>query len=172
MGDQNKVISLNNEAILMNKLSEPEKIDQLISLIDKLDKFNAMFEMMEHFIVRGPEMADSVNRLVIALREQFPNDNLMDNLQKSLETLQRLQKFLNSEEFKELEAILLNEKTLNLVGSFTRSIKEASSNTEYENKQNAGIFGLLKEITNPEIQPAIQFILNLAKILSKELQNA
>jgi len=170
--NNDSVVKLNQEVALMDKLSEPEQIEQLISLLDKVEKFNALFESMEHFIARGPEMADSLNRLVVSMREEIPNAKLISDLQNSLETLSRIQKFLNTEEFKQLEANLANEKTLKMLNVLARSITEASSEIESESSGRISIFTLMREVSNPEIQPAIQFVLNLAKILSKEIKNA
>lgn len=172
MSSQNNVASISSEAVLMNKLSEPETIEQLISLLDKLEKFNVLLESFEQFISRSPEMADSVNRLIISLREELPKNHFINNLQKSLETLKRLQEFFNSEEFKQLEAVLFHEKTLKLVSKVSRSITEAISETETKGSESTSIFVLMKELTNPEIQPAINFVLKFAKILSRELNNA
>jgi len=156
----------------MNKLSEPETIKQLISLLDNLKKFNLLFEAIENFIKRSPEMADSLNRMVLTLREELPKNNIVNNLQSSLESLIRLQNLINSEEFRKIEATVLNERTIKTLSNLCTSVSEAASNMEYKTSASPGIFGLLKELTNPEIQPAIQFILNVLKILSKELKNA
>lgn len=174
MSNQNdiSVVSLNNEAILMNKLTEPETIAQLISLLDKLEQFNVLLGSIEHLLTRSPEMADSLNRLVVSMREELPNTSFIKDLQNSLETLKRLQEFFNTEEFKQLEENLLNEKTVKLLSSVSRSITVASSEAEYASSGRIGIFTLMREVSSPEIQPAIQFMLNFAKILSKELKNA
>lgn len=172
MSSQNNVVNFNNEAVLMNKLSEPETISQLTSLLDKLEQINALFDLIQHFMVRGPEMADSVNRLIVTMRQDLPNTNFFNDLQKNLETLKRLQEFINSEEYKQIEENLLNEKTLKLLSSVSRSVTEASAEVEKGSSGRMGIFSLMREISNPEIQPAMQFVLNFAKILSKELKNA
>lgn len=169
---QNNVVNLNNEALLMNKLSQPDTIAQLVSLLDKLEQFNALFDTVGQFVARGPEMADSVNRLVVAMREDVPNSNFFSDLQKSLDTLKRLQTFMNSEEFKLIEESLLNEKTLKLLSNVTKAMKEASVETENARTGTVGVIQLMKEISSPEVQPAIQFVLNFAKILSKEINNA
>jgi len=172
LSSQNNVVTMNSEAVLMNKLSEPETITQLITLLDNLEKFNQLFGAIEQFISRSPEMADSINGLVLALREELPKNNFISNLRNSIETLTRFQNLINSEEFKKIEETLLNERTLKLLSNLCGSVSEAASKEDYKASGSSGIFGLLKELTNPEIQPAIHFVLNFAKILSKEIKNA
>lgn len=84
----------------------------------------------------------------------------------------RIQNLINTEEFKKIEETLLNERTLKLVSNLCSSVSEAASKENYNVSGSSGIFVLLKELTNPEIQPAIHFVLNFAKIFSKELKNA
>lgn len=172
MSSQNNVVTMNSEAVLMNKLSEPETIAQLITLLDNLEKFNELFSVIEQFISRSPEMADSINRLILALREELPKNNFISNLKKSVDTLMRIQNLINTEEFKKIEETLLNERTLKLVSNLCGSVSEAASKENYNVSGSSGIFVLLKELTSPEIQPAIHFVLNFAKIFSKELKNA
>jgi uncharacterized protein YjgD (DUF1641 family) len=172
LSSQNNVVSINSEAVLMNKLTEPGTISQLITLLDNLEKFNVLFAAIEQFISRSPEMADSVNRMVVALREELPRNNFISNMQKSIETLTRFQNLINSEEFKKIEETFLNERTLKFLSNLCDSASEAASQKDYKGSGSSGIFGLMKELTNPEIQPAIQFVLNFAKVLSKELKNA
>lgn len=162
----------NNEAILMDKLSDQETITQLTRLLDRLEQFNSLFDSIEHFIQRGPEMADALNRLIISLREDLPSQDIIEKLENSFETFNRLQTFISTEEFKQLEANLLNEDTLKLLTSVSRSITEASLEMEYTKTERMSIFTLMRELSNPEIQPAIQLVLNFAKILSKELKDA
>lgn len=166
------VVDFNNEAILMDKLSDPETIAQLTRLLDRLEQFNSLFDSIEHFIQRGPEMADALNRLIISLREDLPSQDIIEKLENSFETFNRLQTFISTEEFKQLEANLLNEDTLKLLTSVSRSITEASLEMEYTKTERMSIFTLMRELSNPEIQPAIQLVLNFAKILSKELKDA
>lgn len=172
MSNEHTVVKIDQEAILMNKLSEPETMAQLITLLDNLEKFNVLFASIEQFIARSPEMANSLNRLVFSLREELQKDYWILNLQNSLETLKRLHKFINSDEFKQLEANLMNEKTLKLINSVSHSVTEASSKSYTVESERISIFHLIRDFTDPEIQPSIQFILNFAKILSKELKNA
>ena len=122
MSSQNNVVTMNSEAVLMNKLSEPETIAQLITLLDNLEKFNELFSVIEQFISRSPEMADSINRLILALREELPKNNFISNLKKSVDTLMRIQNLINTEEFKKIEETLLNERTLKLVSNLCSSV--------------------------------------------------
>lgn len=172
LSSQNNVVNFSNEAALMNKLSEPKTISQLISLLDKLEQFNVLFDTLQQFIGRGSEMADSINRLIVAMRQEIPNTDFFKDLQSSLETMKKLQKLINSEEFKQIEEHLLNEKVLKLLGRVSRAVSEASQEVEKKSSERIGIFTLMQEISNPEIQTSIQFILSFAKILSKELKNA
>lgn len=172
MSSQNNVVNFSNEVALMNKLSEPKTISQLISLLDKLEQFNVLFDTLQQFIGRGSEMADSINRLIVAMRQEIPNTDFFKDLQSSIETMKKLQKLINSEEFKQIEEHLLNEKVLKLLGRVSRAVSEASQEVEKKSSERIGIFTLMQEISNPEIQTSIQFILSFAKILSKELKNA
>src|SRR5690606_13045463 len=124
-------LQFNGEAVLMDKLSQQDTIEQLTKLLDRLEEFNAMFDMFEHFMQRGPEMADSLNRLIVMLREQGQGLDILSKLESSFQTLNRLQQFLYADEFKKLEENLLNDDMLKLMNSISRSITAASLEFEY-----------------------------------------
>lgn len=166
------VVKLHGEDVLMEKLTEPETMYELSRLLDRVEQINLLFDFLEMFLQRGPSMADSVNSLIIEMRENIDDLGYINKVNTMVESLKSIQQFIDSEQFKELQKTLFNEKTLHLLQKVSDSaIKAQQSALENESKR-IGAFGLVRELSNPEIQPAVQFLLSFSKHLSKELEDA
>jgi uncharacterized protein YjgD (DUF1641 family) len=161
------------DQLLVEKLSDPQSIEQLIRLLDKLEQVTFLFDMLENFLRRGPEMADSVNELVALLRQSLSKPEYANSFQNAFTALRRMQEFLDSPQVQELfKSDVLDVRSVQLVGKLSRSLIRASSETAQTGTKRVGLIGLMRALGDPEIQPALNFVLNFARNLSKEINDA
>jgi uncharacterized protein YjgD (DUF1641 family) len=161
------------DQLLVEKLSDPQSIEQLIRLLDKLEQVAFLFDMLENFLRRGPEMADSVNELVALLRQSLSKPEYVSSFQNAFTALRRMQEFLDSPQVQELfKSDVLDVRSVQLVGKLSRSLIRASTETAQTGTKRVGLIGLMRALGDPEIQPALNFVLNFARNLSKEINDA
>lgn len=158
---------------LTEKLLDERTSEQLVELLDKLENINFMLEMLEGFFRRAPEILDSINELVLLLRNGINESETMRNLENAFSALQKLQSFLDSPEVQELfKSDVLDVRAVQVVGKVSRAMMKAVDATAEAADQRVGLVGLMRMLTDPEVQPALQFILQFSKQLSKELKDA
>jgi uncharacterized protein YjgD (DUF1641 family) len=159
--------------LLVEKLSDPRTIEQLIRLLDQLENVTFLLEMLENFLRRGPEFADSINELVILLRQSVTSSEYATRLEHALTSLQRMQEFLDSPQIQELfKSDVLDVRSVQTIGKVFRSLHEASKESEEAGTKRVGIIGLMRALSDPEVQPALNFVLHFARHLSKEINDA
>lgn len=170
--ENGKVVNLHEEDMLMEKLTDPETIYQLTRLLDRVEQVNLLFDFLETFLARGPSMADSVNSLIVEMRENIDDLGYIHKINEMTESLKSVQHFIDSEPFKQLQKTMLNTETLELVQKVSESALQAHRDAQEQEMKRIGLFGLVRELGNPDIQPAIQFLLKFSKHLSKESEDA
>ncbi|CCQ92653.1 conserved hypothetical protein [[Clostridium] ultunense Esp] len=161
------------DQVLVEKLSDPVIIGQLIRLLDKLENVTFLMDMVEGFLSRGPEIADSVNELVVLLRKNWSRPEYGSRVESAFLALRRLQEFLDSPQVQALfKSDVLDVRSVQLVGKVARSMIQATQETEQMEAKRMGLFGLMKAVNDPEIQTAVHFMINFARNFSKELKDA
>jgi len=169
---RSNVVNLHEEDLLMEKLNDPKVMYELSRLLDRVEQMNLLFDFFETFLQRGPSMADSVIRLIVELRENVGSLGYLDKINAQVESLRSIQQFTESEAFKELQKVMLDEETIRLAQDVSNAALAARKEMDAEVSRRVGVFGLLKELGSAEVQPAIQFLLTFSKQLSKELKDA
>lgn len=161
------------EHLLVEKLSDPHTMEQLVRLLDKLENVTFLLDMLENFLRRGPEFADSINELVILLRQSLSRPEYVTRFEHALTALQRMQEFLDSPQVQELfKSDVLDVRSVQTIGKVSRSLLQASKETMETGTKRVGIIGLMRALSDPEVQPALNFVLNFARHLSKEISDA
>lgn len=158
---------------LTEKLLDERTSAQLIQLLDKLENVTYMIEMLEGFIRRAPEMADSVNELVLMLRKAYAEGEAFRTIETAFAALQKMQKFLDSPQVQELfKSDVLDVRSVQVVGKVSRAMMKAAEETANAKDRRVGLVGLMRMLTDPEVQPALHFILQFSRHLSRELSDA
>ncbi|OAT71238.1 DUF1641 domain-containing protein [Parageobacillus thermoglucosidasius] len=159
--------------LLVEKLSDPRTMGQLIRLLDKLENVTFLLDMLENFLRRGPEFADSINELVILLRQNLSRPEYITRFEHALTALHRMQEFFDSPQVQELfKSDVLDVRSVQIIGKVSRSLFQASKEASETGTKRVGIIGLMRALSDPEVQPALNFILNFARHLSKEINDA
>lgn len=161
------------DQLLVEKMLDPQTIERLVGILDKLENVTFMFDMLEHFLRRGPEIADSVNELVVLLRQSLSRPEYVTRFENAFTAVRRMQEFLDSQQVQELfKSDVLDVRSVQMVGKVSRSMIQASVETAETGTKRIGLLGLMRALSDPEVQPALNFVLNFARHLSKELGDA
>lgn len=161
------------DQLLAEKLSDPQTIEQLVRLLDKLEHVTFLLDTLESFLRRGPEIADSINELIILIRQNLSTPEYVTRFKLAFAALHRMQEVLDSPQVQELfKSDVLDVRAVQLVGKVSRSMIQASEETGQTGMTRVGLIGLVRALTDPEMQPALHFLLSFARHLSKELRNA
>ncbi|NGQ94370.1 DUF1641 domain-containing protein [Brevibacillus sp. SYP-B805] len=159
--------------LLVEKLSDPKTIEQLVRLLDKLEHVTFLFDMLENFLRRGPEIADSINDLVVLLRHSLSRPEYVTRFEHAFAALRRMQEFLDSPQVQELlKSDVLDVRSVQIVGKVSRSMIRATEETAQTGTKRVGLLGIMRALSDPELQPALNFILNFTRHLSKEFDDA
>lgn len=161
--------------VLVDRLSDPKTIEQLVLLLDKLETVGYLVNMLESFLSRGPELADSVNELIQVLREGLRTPEFISRAEVALNALRRMQELLDSPQVRSLfESGVLDPHAVSLVGKVARALTRAAASAHDPTvmQKRVGLLGLMRALSDPEVQPALNFVLSLARNLSRELSNA
>ncbi|MDQ0340951.1 uncharacterized protein YjgD (DUF1641 family) [Caldalkalibacillus uzonensis] len=167
------VVERATDQVLVEKLSDPHTIEQLIRLLDKLEQVTFLLDMLENFLRRGPEIADSINDLVVLLRQSLSKPEYVTRFEQAYAAISHLQEFLDSPQVQELfKSDVLDVRAVQIVGKVSRAMIQASTETEQTGTKRVGILGLMRALSDPELQPALNFVLHFAQHLSRELSDA
>ncbi|AEH48044.1 DUF1641 domain-containing protein [Parageobacillus thermoglucosidasius] len=175
MGEARKgaVMEAAIDHLLVEKLSDPRTMEQLIRLLDRLENVTFLLDMLENFLRRGPEFADSINELIILLRQSLSRPEYVTRFEHALTALQRMQEFLDSPQVQELfKSDVLDVRSAQIIGKMLRSLHEASKEAAETETKRVGIIGLMRALSDPEMQPTLNFFLHFVRHLSKELNDA
>jgi len=167
------VVEASIDQLLIEKISDPQTIEQLVRLLDKLEHVTFLLDMVEHFMRRGPEIADSINELIVILRQSLSKPEYAMRFERALTAVQQMQEFLDSPQVQELfKSDVLDVRAVQMVGKVSRSMLQATAETAQTGTKRIGLLGLMRALSDPEVQPALNFVLNFARHLSKELGDA
>ncbi|GIM47628.1 hypothetical protein DNHGIG_31770 [Collibacillus ludicampi] len=161
------------DQLLVEKLADPQTIEKLVRLLDKLEHVTFLLDMLENFLRRGPEIADSINDLVVTLRESLSKPEYVSRFELAFTAVRRMQEFLDSPQVQELfKSDVLDVRSVQMLGKVSRSMIQASTETAQTGIKRVGLLGLMRTLGDPEVQPALNFVLNFARHISKELADA
>jgi hypothetical protein len=167
------VVEAPNEQLLLDKLSDPRTIEQLVRLLDKVEHVTFLLDMLENFLRRGPEIADSVNDLVVLIRESLSAPGYVTRFENAYTAIRRMQEVLDSPQVQELfKSDVLDVRTVEVIGKVSRSLVRATTETAQVGTKRVGLLGLMRALSDPEMQPVLNFVVNFARHLSKELSSA
>lgn len=166
-------VEVQAEQALLERLSDPHTIEQLSRLLDKLDQAVFLFEMVEGFLRRGPEIAESVNDVVIRMRQRWAAPEQGTAWGDLLDALRRLRELLDSPQVQTLlRSDVLDVRSVRVVGKLARAMIQAAEDVGRGEAKRIGLIGILRALGDPEVQGALHFALSFARHLSRELSHA
>ncbi|MBE3551855.1 MAG: DUF1641 domain-containing protein [Kyrpidia tusciae] len=161
------------DQMLTERLADPHTIDQLTRLLDKLDQVVFLLDVLEDFLRRGPELADSINDMVVLARQSFADAKGTMRWQNVLYAARRIQEFLDSPQVMSLtRSDVMDVRSIRVVGKMARAMIQASEDVSKGGPKRVGLVGLMRALGDPEVQPALNFVISFARNLSREFNHA
>lgn len=158
------------EQQLMERLAEPRTMELLLRLLDKLDQLVFLLDMVEQFLRRGPDIADSINETIITLRKNLGAGQSRAPWEDLSGALSRLREVIESPQVQALfRSAILDTRSVAVVGQMARAMVEASEEVSRAEPKRVGMVGLLRALGDPDVQPALQFALTFAQRFSRQL---
>ncbi|QIA27592.1 DUF1641 domain-containing protein [Thermaerobacter sp. PB12/4term] len=158
------------EQQLMERLADPRTMELLLRLLDKLDQLVFLLEMVEQFLRRGPEIADSINETIITLRKNLGAGQARAPWEDLSSALSGVKEVIESPQVQALfRSAVLDTRSVAVVGHMARAMVEASEQVSRAETKRVGLVGLLRALGDADVQPALQFALAFAQSFSREL---
>ncbi|HRC87432.1 MAG TPA: DUF1641 domain-containing protein [Thermoanaerobaculia bacterium] len=147
---------------LLETLAEPRTLEALKALTGKLELVQFGLDAADGFLQRGDQLVDSLAAGARDLSE-VTQDLDLGELRKVVDTLPSL-----VEAGKLLaEAGMFEPKTVSLLAQLGQSLAEAHREVVRSPRPPIGLFGLLRLIKDPEVQPILHWIIEVARRYSQ-----
>lgn len=148
---------------LLDTLGQPETLEALQRLLDKLDLILVGLDAAEGFAQRSDTMVESVAEGAQDLREAAGTysgtiEVLKDRLPKIIEIGEQLQ-----------DMGMFEPATIEVLARLGSAIAEGHRDFEAQPKEKLGLLKLLRTLGEPEIQTAIQLVLHVTRRYSQRV---
>lgn len=157
-------------------LADPEIRESLAVIVANAPALAALASMSTALLQRGPELADNVNGLVEQLRSSDAEDpGDLRNAVTALSELAPLTPLLA--ERKDtiagfLDSPILRPEIIDVVGNLGEAALEADRQTRGRQVDAGGVFSLVKQLKNPDVQETISFLLAFAKVFGSRQRSS
>lgn len=164
-------VSMDSDA-LDAMLADPEIRQSLAVIVANAPTLAALAAMGTGLLQRGPEFTDNINQVVRQLRVDAETGDTGDlraavgalaQLAPIAETLaarkETIQGFLDSP--------ILRPEIVQVIGTFGEAALEADLHTRGKSVDVGGIFALNRVLKEPEVQEALAFIVEFARVFGR-----
>lgn len=107
---------------LLARLDDPQTAADLNRLLDRVGELNALFDMLEGTLKRGPDVSNNVGRLIRETRERVPS--LDADLPRLIEQGQRVSQALGTPEAEKLLTTLENPQTMTALNQLVEKLPD------------------------------------------------
>lgn len=157
-------------------LADPEIRESLAVIVANAPALAALASMSTALLQRGPEIADNVNGLVDQLRSSESEEagHLRDAV-TALSELAPLTPLLA--ERKDtiqgfLDSPILKPEIIDVVGNLGEAALEADRQTRGRQVDSGGVFSLVKQLKNADVQETVSFLLAFAKVFGSRQRSS
>lgn len=152
---------------LVDKLGDPKTIESIKALIERLELAVFTLEALDGWLRRGEEIATSLAEGAADLREATPkfDPRQVRDVLAALPTLVNAGTTL-------VQSGMLEPKTVGVLGTIGRSAADAydQATSQAEEPRKLGVFGLMRELKDPDVNRALDFLLRVAKAYGQRLK--
>ena len=157
-------------------LQDPEIRESLAVIVANAPTLAALSSMASGLLARGSELADNVNGLVDQLRtsDNAEAGTLRDAV-TALSELAPLTPLLA--ERKEtiqgfLDSPILRPEIIDVIGNLGEAALEADKQTKGRQVDAGGVFALVKQVKNADVQETLSFLIAFAKVFGARQRNS
>lgn len=157
-------------------LEDPEIRQSLAVIVANAPALAALASMSSALLQRGPEIADNVNGLVEQLRTSDAEEaSTLRNAVTALSELAPLTPTLAARKdtiqaF--LDSPILRPEIIDVVGNLGEAALEADKQTRGKQVDAGGVFSLVKQIKNADVQETLSFLIAFAKVFGSRQRNS
>lgn len=152
---------------LIETLGDPRTIESIRALIERLELAVFTLESLDGWLRRGDEIATSLSEGAEDLRKVIPR---IDPRQVR-EVLEALPAVVNAGSTL-VASGMLEPRTVGVLGEIGRSAAEAFDDAKSRETapRKLGVLGLMKELKDPDVNRALDFLLRVAKAYGQRLK--
>lgn len=158
-------------------LADPEIRESLAVIVANAPALAALASMSSALLQRGPEIADNVNGLVEQLRSSDESDasGPLRDAVTALSELAPLTPLLA--ERKDtiagfLDSPILRPEIIDVVGNLGEAALEADKQTKGRQVDAGGVFSLVKQLKNADVQETLSFLIAFAKVFGSRQRSS
>ncbi|MCU0278223.1 MAG: DUF1641 domain-containing protein [Candidatus Nanopelagicales bacterium] len=151
-------------------LADPEIRESLAVILANAPSLAALASMSTALLQRGPEISDNINDLVAQLRDSTEESHEVGNVRDAVKALSELAPLTSTlAERKDtiqgfLDSPILRPEIIDVVGNLGEAALEADKQTKGRQVDSGGVFSLVKQLKNPDIQETLSFLLAFARV--------
>ena len=143
---------------LLEKLGEPQTLESLGTLLDKIELVAFLLQSVDGFLARSESVAESLAEGAADLRGSLPEID-GKHLRQAAD---RLPDLVEAGEVL-AGAGMFERETVQVLGELGRTIAESHRALDRQPRQSVGIFGLLKALRDPQVQNTVLLALDIAE---------
>lgn len=152
---------------LLDTLGDEKTIGSLRALIERLELAVFTLEALDGWLRRGEDIAEAVSQGVSELRSAAPDLDLakLRDVLAAMPPLVEAGKTL-------IASGMLEPKTVAVLGGIGRSAAQSFDEAKSHKgpSRQLGVFGLLRELKDPDVNRALDFLLRVAKAYGQSLR--
>lgn len=151
-------------------LNDPEIRQSLAVIVANAPALAALASMSSALLLRGPEIADNVNGLVSDLRDTVGDSTEAGTLRDAVRALSELAPLTPTLAERRdtiqafLDSSILRPEIIEVVGKLGEAALEADNQTRGKQVDAGGVFSLVKQLKNADVQETLSFLLAFAKV--------
>ena len=159
-------------------LADPEIRESLAVILANAPALAALASMSTALLQRGPELTDNINGMVSQLRESTESDGEVSNLRGAVGALNELAPLTGAlAERKDtiqgfLESPILRPEIIDVVGNLGEAALEADTQTKGKQVNAGGVFSLMRQLKDPDVQETLSFLLTFARVFGARQRGA
>lgn len=141
-------------------LADPEVRQSLAVIVANAPTLAALAAMGSGLLQRGPEITDNINELVRQMRSEGAGD------ERGLGSALGLLKDLGSRSDQIsalLDSAVLSPSTIQVIGNLGAAAAAADATTHGKQNQVGGIFSILGQLKDPDVQNTLAFLFEFAR---------
>ncbi len=151
-------------------LEDPEIRESLAVILANAPALAALASMSTALLQRGPELTDNINEVVRQLRETTEDSHDAANVRDAVKALSELAPLTSTlAERKDtiqgfLDSPILRPEIVDVVGNLGEAALEADRQTKGRQVDSGGVFSLMRQLKNADVQETLSFLLAFAKV--------
>ncbi len=159
-------------------LDDPEVRESLAVILANAPALAALASMSTALLQRGPELTDNINGMVAQLRDQTEESSEVGNLRDAVKALSTLAPLTSTlAERKDtiqgfLDSPILRPEIIDVVGNLGEAALEADRQTKGRQVHSGGVFSLVKQLKDADIQETLSFLLAFARVFGSRQRSS